>query len=350
MKYNTKLALGISALMLLSATFAFAAPTKTSAIYACLSSTGTLIKVSAKAPKCPKGTTAISWNQVGAQGIQGIAGVPGQKGDKGEKGESGKADPFFAYKIKSGSGSSYSVYKLPVMPDSRAIKVSGIYWMLNDSGEILALHDRLGAGWVVPVFQSLDCSGPRSYLTPPTSIDQLQYPLRNFSSSVSTTVYINAPYETLPPSVTGVAQPSSFTFGQVKSYLDATASCVGASDVTTAWNAFRSKVMSSASSNVIPTGTASFSTWSNFVRNCLATTSQIRFGCFTDSTSNLGGYKFVTHVLGLDETDMDSLPSIATDVARQLHFNTISLATVSPFNVLELTKPQPLGDWTYDLD
>lgn len=67
-----------------------------SAVFACLSSkAGTLSKVSTKALKCPKGTTLISWNQVGQtgrsgiQGPQGIQGPIGLSGGPGAKGEQG---------------------------------------------------------------------------------------------------------------------------------------------------------------------------------------------------------------------------------------------------------------------
>jgi hypothetical protein len=190
----------------------------------------------------------------------------------------------------------------------------------------------------------------RNFLSFPANENQRQYFLRNFSSTVSTAVFINAPYDILPPSVTGVAQPSSFSIGQMKSYLDASASCVGVSDVTTAWDAFRAKILSSASPSVISTGTASPATWSSFVNSCLAKISRVRYGCFTDSSANLGAYKFVTYILGLDDSDMDSLPSLAKDVAGQLNSNAITLASSSPFSVRELAKPNTLGNWTFDLD
>ena len=99
MKYNTKLALGISTLMLLSATFAFAAPTKTSTIYSCLSPNGTLTKVSTKTLKCPKGTSSLSWNQSGIQGMtgprgpEGVQGLDGLNGPQGQQGLTGATGP-----------------------------------------------------------------------------------------------------------------------------------------------------------------------------------------------------------------------------------------------------------------
>src|SRR5262245_2750514 len=54
-------------------------------INACYDSGGNLKLVSA--PPCPKGYTALSWNQ------QGPSGPPGQAGAKGERGETGPSGP-----------------------------------------------------------------------------------------------------------------------------------------------------------------------------------------------------------------------------------------------------------------
>jgi len=87
MRQNTKVTLAIAALLLSSGGFAIGATT--GAIYACLSTSGTLTKVAKVTPKCPKGTSLISWNQVGPQGPQGIAGPQGQAGQSGIDGENG---------------------------------------------------------------------------------------------------------------------------------------------------------------------------------------------------------------------------------------------------------------------
>jgi len=70
--------------------YAIGAPSSNGTLYACLSaSTGTLTKVSTKAPKCLKGTSLISWNQVGPQGQKGDTGLAGARGDSGPIGETG---------------------------------------------------------------------------------------------------------------------------------------------------------------------------------------------------------------------------------------------------------------------
>jgi hypothetical protein len=42
-----------------------------------------------EAPPCPRGYTALPWNQQGPQGIQGPKGEKGDKGDKGDQGPQG---------------------------------------------------------------------------------------------------------------------------------------------------------------------------------------------------------------------------------------------------------------------
>ena len=103
MQRTTKIASMVVGLTLVSGGLAIGAPTSAGNIYACLSAAaGTLTKVSTKAPKCPKGTTVISWNQVGPQGakgqvgpagIKGDTGAVGLKGDTGSKGDKGEVGP-----------------------------------------------------------------------------------------------------------------------------------------------------------------------------------------------------------------------------------------------------------------
>lgn len=60
-------------------------------IQGCYDAGGNL-KVVAALP-CPKGYTALQWNQQGPQGLQGLQGIQGPKGDKGDTGGQGPAGP-----------------------------------------------------------------------------------------------------------------------------------------------------------------------------------------------------------------------------------------------------------------
>jgi len=90
MQRTTKIASVVAVLTLVTGGLALGAPTTGGSIFACLAaSAGSLTKVSTKAPKCPRGTTLISWNQVGPQGQQGPAGAPGLPGQAGLNGLNG---------------------------------------------------------------------------------------------------------------------------------------------------------------------------------------------------------------------------------------------------------------------
>jgi hypothetical protein len=103
MQRKIKIVSVVAILTLVTGGLAIGAPSAGGSIYACLSaSAGTLTKVSTKAPKCPKGTNIISWNQVGPQGakgqagpagVKGDSGAVGLKGDTGSKGDKGEAGP-----------------------------------------------------------------------------------------------------------------------------------------------------------------------------------------------------------------------------------------------------------------
>jgi hypothetical protein len=60
-----------------------------SKIYGCVSSYGVLSKVGIKAPKCPKGTSQLSWGVSGSPGAQGISGLQGLQGEVGPQGVQG---------------------------------------------------------------------------------------------------------------------------------------------------------------------------------------------------------------------------------------------------------------------
>jgi hypothetical protein len=89
MNKRSRVAILVASTLMLSGGLALAAPSKPITIFSCLSSSGTLTKVSTKAFKCPKGTTSLSWNQAGPAGLQGPEGVQGSEGIQGPQGPQG---------------------------------------------------------------------------------------------------------------------------------------------------------------------------------------------------------------------------------------------------------------------
>ena len=144
MQSTTKIAAVVTALTLVTAGLAIGAPAAGGSIYACLSaSSGTLTKVSTKAPKCAKGTTLISWNQ---SGIQGVAGQNGAKGDVGPRGMAG--------------GQAYAVsldekYRFPVL-SQHIVQIEGALWDIGEFGSITPLNADTGT---TSFYTTPDCSG-----------------------------------------------------------------------------------------------------------------------------------------------------------------------------------------------
>ena len=65
----------------------------TTTIYACVSKTSSLTKVSTKPHACPKGTLKLSWGGSGTKGETGAKGEQGAAGPQGYVGEQGQAGP-----------------------------------------------------------------------------------------------------------------------------------------------------------------------------------------------------------------------------------------------------------------
>jgi hypothetical protein len=63
----------------------------TPTIYACVSKTSSLTKVSTKPHACPKGTLKLSWGTTGPKGATGSQGAQGPAGEQGYAGEQGPA-------------------------------------------------------------------------------------------------------------------------------------------------------------------------------------------------------------------------------------------------------------------
>lgn len=130
--------------------------------YACVKS-GSLSLVGTKAPKCPKGSTMISWNATGtpgangsqgAQGIQGlpgpvglpgalgpqglpgeqgIQGLPGLKGDKGDRGLPGFGSS--PYVLHSNGDRLYVVELLGGYPTK--VSDGSITYLVTSNGKLL---------------------------------------------------------------------------------------------------------------------------------------------------------------------------------------------------------------------
>lgn len=131
MQRTTKIASVVAVLTLVTGGFAIGAPTTGGSIFACLSaSAGTLTKVSTKAPKCPKGTTPISWNRVGPQGTKGEAGPAGEKGDPGAAGLKGEAG-------SKGDKGEAGLRGSPGLPGS---SVSAVYAVDNETLENIRVY------------------------------------------------------------------------------------------------------------------------------------------------------------------------------------------------------------------
>ena len=131
MQRTSKITSVVVALTLVTGGIAMGSPTASKSIYACLSaSAGTLSKVSIKAPKCPKGTTLISWNQAGAQGTkgvqgaQGIQGVQGVPGPQGVQGIQGEGNAIFA----TSGDQKFRVFR--DFQDQTFVEISGSWWLV----------------------------------------------------------------------------------------------------------------------------------------------------------------------------------------------------------------------------
>ena len=85
----------------------------TPTIYACVSKTSSLTKVSTKPHACPKGTLKLSWGTTGAKGAtgnQGAQGPYGPEGAAGAQGPAGPAGPAGAQGPAGSDGGGVTVY------------------------------------------------------------------------------------------------------------------------------------------------------------------------------------------------------------------------------------------------
>ncbi|MCX6485833.1 MAG: collagen-like protein [Rhodoluna sp.] len=163
--------------------------------YACVKS-GSLSLVGTKAPKCPKGSTMISWNATGtpgvngAQGAQGIQGLPGPvglpgplglqgppgeqglqglPGLKGDKGDAGDGKPF----VTDVNGDIYQLVTSDhgeprtVQSGDKTYFVVGNYLSPVPAQQI-SLTDPTPWWIKYAIFTSSDCSGKNLWPASPT--------------------------------------------------------------------------------------------------------------------------------------------------------------------------------------
>jgi len=153
-----------AAVVLVSGGYAFGVST-TKTIYACVSSSsGSLTKVSTSAPKCPKGTKSLTWNQQGPQGLQGKQGLQGAQGNPGVQGLPGETHGFF---IKA-QNIEYTVLMSDI-PSFRGINIDGTWWSIDDLDYFAPPFLNYVASQMqgdVLVYKSPSCAGPaQGYLS-----------------------------------------------------------------------------------------------------------------------------------------------------------------------------------------
>jgi hypothetical protein len=336
MKYNTKLALGISALMLLGATFAFAAPAKTSTIFACLSSSGTLTKVSTKAPKCPKGTTSMSWNQTGPTGPKGDQGLRGPQGLKGDSADPGtQRASNYLYTLQSPDGSkSYEVRALPFA--EQALLVDGVYWRLDSTQNAGHFRDALGS----PVFASTDCTGEKSFVADPEQSPKSM--TKYFSGSIATQLWDTETWQMV------VTVPSSLTFENIRSYKDNMGICQSLSNLATSYEAILTVGVASLPKSVWPSSSGTSFSWSAF-RRCLGEdgVTNSSFGCLPNNASKFQDYRFLVEILQSSSSKINIWEQSTYSAAYTLSKSPAELVaeySLLPFKSSPVTKPS-VSDW-----
>jgi hypothetical protein len=198
MQRKTKIASIVAALTLVTGGLAIGAPSAGGSIYACLSaSAGTLTKVSTKAPKCPKGTTLISWDRVGPVGARGPAGTKGADGEDGERGERGPKGGA-ELELTRLEDSRGGISKITTWGNGNFVKDYGTLWPLRyvsggNGVQVAAFYDENE----VSLWKSTGCEGEAEFaaLHPRTRITEwLPY-----STKPSDPFYPNEPWlDTFP--------------------------------------------------------------------------------------------------------------------------------------------------------
>jgi hypothetical protein len=163
MQKSLKVSILVSVLVLTVSGFAAAGGANNATIYACLSSAGSLTKVSLSTPKCPKGTTTIFWNKTGNPGPQGPSGGQGMQGEKGEQGIQGLRGERGPQGLPgSGSAGIFAVddatqttFRVYGSPDRPMVVVGESLFYLNSISPWVLPTRSSPAVW----YSSNDCSG-----------------------------------------------------------------------------------------------------------------------------------------------------------------------------------------------
>lgn len=339
MKHNTKLSLGLAALLIFGSGYAFAVPAKSTTIYACLTTTGTLTKVSTKAPSCPKGTSSISWNQTGPAGPKGDQGLQGLQGIQGLKGESvgsGTQHPSnFLYTLQSPDGStSYEVRALPFA--EQALLVNGAYWRLDSLQNAGELRQLSGA----PVFATSDCTGEKSFVADPEQSPKSM--TKYFSGSIATAFFNQDTVESV------VTLPSTLSFQDIRSYRDYKGTCLALSNLATSYEAILTVGVAALPKTVWPQSSGTGSSWQNFTQ-CLGAdgVSVSSFRCLPNYVSNFQDYKFLVENLQSSNSKINILDQPTYSAAYTLNKTPRELVaeySLVPFKTSQITRPM-VSDW-----
>jgi len=139
---------------------------------------------------CPKGTTAVSWNQQGPAGVAGPAGPTGPAGDIGSPGPAGPAGPAGAAGTAGSNGKT--VLNGTGAPDN-SIGSDGDFYI--DTAANVLYGPKAGGAWASPGVSLVGSAGPAGAAGPagpagpagsPSSLDDLNgLPCENGAGNTS---------------------------------------------------------------------------------------------------------------------------------------------------------------------
>jgi hypothetical protein len=122
-----------------------------STIYACVSKTSSLTKVSTKPHTCPKGTLKLSWGTAGTkgatgakgdQGVAGTQGYAGEQGPAGAQGPAGEQGPAGAQGPAGQDGSGLTMYSAHDFGQSKTL----VPWSGTDTAYEITTTPQLPVG------------------------------------------------------------------------------------------------------------------------------------------------------------------------------------------------------------
>ncbi len=190
-------------------------------IYGCVSTAGVLSKVGTNAPKCPKGTTQLSWGAsgttgpAGARGAQGLQGPQGPQGLQGLQGPQGPSGENTGLSISSGDV-DYRIFSSET-PRLMGIKIDGVWWTITDF-DWAAPFLEYSASWEsrdVRVYKNLNCSGPfQGYLNSYRGQGEAGEQYNYLSPSLNNVaIELHGKYYSASSSNSGMSQVSSYHDG-----------------------------------------------------------------------------------------------------------------------------------------